>query len=81
MSEEAKRRLEEYEKSLDKLRELKIRNISELWIEYDRQNDILYISFGREEADESIMLDEDIVVLIRGETLVGIVINNFSQRT
>ena len=81
MSEEAKRRLEEYEKSLDKLRELKIRNINELWIEYDRQNDILYISFGREEADESIMLDEDIVVLIRGETLVGIVINNFSQRT
>lgn len=81
MSEEAKRRLEEYERSLDKLRELKIRNISELWIEYDRQNDILYISFGREEADESIMLDEDIVVLIRGETLVGIVINNFSQRT
>lgn len=81
MGEEAKRRLEEYEKSLDKLRELKIRNINELWIEYDRQNDILYISFGREEADESIMLDEDIVVLIRGETLVGIVINNFSQRT
>jgi len=79
--EDAKSRLEDYEESVRKLRDLRVGNVEELWIEYDKQNDILYIYFGREEADESIMLDDDTVILISEDRLVGIIISNFSQRT
>ena len=61
-------------------RRLFIDNIEELWVEYDRQNDILYINFGVEEADESILIDDDIVVSISDGKLVGISIYSFSKK-
>ena len=78
--EEARRRLEEYSSSLEKLRNLRVADINELWIEYDRQSDTLYIGFGKEEADESIMVSDDITVLLKGDMLVGVIVSNFSSR-
>lgn len=73
-------RAREYEEALKKLKELKVGDLTRLWIEYDKQNDILYIVFGDEEPDESIMLEDDVVLSLRGDKLVGISIYNFSRR-
>jgi len=71
---------EEYEEAVRRLGELRIAGLEELWIEYDKQNDILYINFGREEPDESIMVDDDVIVNIRGDRIVGIIVQDFSRR-
>ncbi len=73
-------RLREYEESLSKVDQLPVASIKEMWIEYDKQNDILYINFGREEAEESIMLDNDVVVGIKDGRIVSITVFDFSRR-
>ncbi len=73
-------RLREFEEAMDRINELLISNIKELWIEYDRHNDILYINFGVDEAEESIMVDDDIIVGLKDRRIVGITIFNFSRR-
>ena len=77
MMEEAR----DYEAEIkERIRDLKIGDVSSMWIDYDKQNDILYIGFGREEAEESILLDDDIVVAIRGDRIVGITVMDFARR-
>ncbi|MEB3774030.1 MAG: DUF2283 domain-containing protein [Desulfurococcales archaeon] len=73
-------RLREYEEAMSKVGGLRLGDIRQMWIEYDKQNDILYIGFGREDAEESIMVDDDIVVGISGERVIGITIFNFSRK-
>ncbi|MEB3760031.1 MAG: DUF2283 domain-containing protein [Desulfurococcales archaeon] len=73
-------RLKEYQEALNRARELKIADIEKLWIEYDKQSDILYINFGTEEPDESIMIGDDVVVGIKDDKIVGITIFEFSKR-
>lgn len=73
-------RLREFESAVKRLRDLRIASLEELWIEYDKQNDILYINFGKEEPDESIMLEDNVEVSIRGDRIVGIAIYEFSKR-
>ena len=73
-------RLREYEESIKRLGELKVGDLRELWIEYDKQTDTLYINFGKEEPDESIMIEDDIIVNIKGDKVVGIVVMEFSRR-
>ncbi len=74
-------RLREHEEAMERVKELVVRNIENLWIEYDKHNDILYINFSREEPDESILVDDDVTVSIRGgRELVSITIMNFSRR-
>ncbi len=80
LGEEIEGRLKEYEESLRRLSSLKIENINDMWIEYDKQMDILYIYFGKEEAEESLMLENDVIVLINKDKLIGIIINNFAQK-
>ena len=64
----------------ERVKDLKIRDVNSMWIDYDNQNDILYIGFGREEAEESILLEGDIVVAIKGDEIVGITIMDFARR-
>ena len=63
-------------------RELKIADIEHIWIEYDKQNDILYINFGYdvEDADESILTENDIVVRIKNGKVVSLTIFDFSRK-
>jgi len=76
----AEDRAREFEEAMGKLENLRVASLRELWIEYDKQNDILYINFGREEPDESIMVDDDVIVSLSGDKIVGISIYNFSRR-
>lgn len=59
-----------------------IEGLERLWIEYDRQNDVLYIYLAPEdiEAEESFLVGEDTVVSVRGDTIVSIAIMNFTKR-
>jgi len=60
-----------------------ISDLDKIWVEYDKQNDILYINFGYdiEEADEEFLSkDEDIVVRIKNGRVVSIMIMNFSGK-
>ncbi|MCE4602788.1 MAG: DUF2283 domain-containing protein [Desulfurococcales archaeon] len=76
----AEDRLREYEEAMEKVKELRLGDVTSMWIEYDRRNDILYIGFGREDAEESIMVDDDIVVGISGDRVIGITVFNFSKK-
>ncbi len=60
-----------------------IGDLDKIWMEYDRQNDILYINFGYdiEDADEEFISgDGDIVVRIKNNRVVSIMIMNFSSK-
>jgi len=50
-------------------------------IDYDAENDVLYISLGKpREADDSIEPQEGVVVRSRKGELVGITITNLKKR-
>ena len=53
-----------------------------MWIDYDDEVDVLYISFQRpQRATDSEMLDNGILLRYRSETLVGITVFEASSRS
>jgi len=61
--------------------EVTIENIDKLDVAYDKQRDVLYISFGEpKEADESKLTENDIVVRYRRGKVIGFTIISFSKR-
>jgi len=61
---------------------LKVRiDLRALSVAYDREADVLYISFGPDkEADEALLTDEDIIVRYRRGEVVGLIVLRFSER-
>jgi len=54
---------------------------SKMLIDYDREADVLYISFKRpQDATDSEMLENGILLRYKGEELVGITVLNASKR-
>jgi uncharacterized protein YuzE len=52
-----------------------------VWIDYDREADVLYLSFERpQDATDSLMLEDGILLRYRGDKLVGITILEASKR-
>jgi len=52
-----------------------------LWIDYDAQADVLYISFQRpQRASDSEMRDDGIIIHRRGKRIVGVTILEASKR-
>ncbi len=64
------------------VREYVIADINKIWFEYDQQNDILYINFGLEveEADESFLTEDNIVVRIKDNKVIGLTVFDFMRR-
>ncbi len=62
--------------------ELRIGDLNNIWLEYDRQNDILYINFGYdiEDADESFLTENDIAVRIKNGRVVSLTVFDFSKK-
>ena len=57
---------------------LSVRN---MWIDYDKEADVLYMSFRRpQKATKTVELDDDILVRKDGRTIVGVTILNASNR-
>jgi uncharacterized protein YuzE len=73
-------RLREFEEAVGRLSDLKVPDLRELWLEYDRVSDTLYIHFGKEEAEETIMVDDDLIAYVTGNRLVGIAVLNASKK-
>ncbi|GAB6148628.1 DUF2283 domain-containing protein [Stetteria hydrogenophila] len=73
-------RLRDFEEALDRLGGLRVANLREVWIEYDRVSDTIYVHFGREEAEEAIMVDDDVIAYVTGDRLVGLAFLNASRR-
>ena len=54
---------------------------SKVWIDYDEEADVLYLSFRRpQKATESELRDDGIIVRKRGKTIVGLTILDASTR-
>jgi len=55
-----------------------IRNIA---FDYDPRGDVLYISFGKpQEADDSDVTEEGVIIRLKEGTIVGLTILNASKR-
>ena len=55
--------------------------VGRMWIDYDKEADVLYISFKRpQKATESEMLKSGILVRYRGNEIVGLTIFEASKR-
>lgn len=55
--------------------------VSKMWIDYDKEADVLYISFDRpQKATDSTMSPDGILHRYRGEKLVGLTILEASKR-
>ncbi|MCI4397152.1 MAG: DUF2283 domain-containing protein [Thermoprotei archaeon] len=63
-------------------KKIPIGDLKNIWFEYDSRNDILYINFGYdiEEADEEILLENDIVVRIKKGNIIGMTVFDFSKK-
>lgn len=59
-----------------------IADVERIWFEYDQQNDILYINFGLdvEDVDESFLTEDNIVVRIKNNMVVGLTVFDFMKR-
>ena len=54
--------------------------LPQAWFDYDREADVLYVSFERpQKAEESELLREDILVRSRGKRVVGLSILRASR--
>ncbi len=54
---------------------------TQLWIDYDEEADVLYVSFRKPQcADDSIMEEDGNIYHYQGEELVGITVLNARKR-
>lgn len=52
-----------------------------MWVDYDKEADVLYISFKRpQRATDSEMLDNGVLLRHKGDELVGITVLEASKR-
>ena len=54
---------------------------AKFWVDYDREADVLYISFQRpQKATDSEMLEDGVIIRYRGDKMVGLTILDASKR-
>ena len=52
-----------------------------MWVDYDKEADVLYVSFRRpQRARKTVEFDDDILLRTDGRKIVGITILNASRR-
>lgn len=55
--------------------------VDKVWLDYDREADVLYVGFRRpQEATDSELLDNRVLIRYRGEDVVGVTILDASKR-
>lgn len=53
----------------------------QVWLDFDEEADVLYVSFERpQEATDSELAEDDVILRYRGEQLVGVTILNAKKR-
>jgi len=57
-------------------------NQKNIWLSYDEEADVLYLNFKKpSHADDSELLDNDVIVRYEGDEVVGMTIMNASKKT
>ena len=52
-----------------------------IWVDYDKEADVLYLSFRKpQRAKNTVETDDDVLIRTDGEQIVGITILNASSR-
>ena len=60
---------------------LTISKVKELDVDYDKEADVLYISFGPPKAaSDSTVLNNDIILHYKGDRIIGITVPSFRKR-
>jgi uncharacterized protein YuzE len=55
--------------------------VGQIWVEYDREADVLYLSFRKpQQANDSIMEDADRIYHYHNDELVGVTVLHASQQ-
>jgi uncharacterized protein YuzE len=58
-----------------------IENIEKVDVSYDKERDVLYISFGHPQtADDSELTDKEIIIRYKDNKVVGLTVLSFSKR-
>ncbi len=53
-----------------------------IWLSYDEEADVLYLNFKKpSHADDTELLDNDVIVRYEGKEVVGMTIMNASKKT
>lgn len=61
--------------------EAKIESVEDIDVFYDRDRDVLYISFGEVQvADDSELTSNDVVIRYRKGKIIGVTVFGFSKR-
>lgn len=56
--------------------------VGQMWVEYDREADVLYISFRKpQQANDSIMEEDNRIYHYHDDELVGVTVLHASQQT
>ncbi len=62
--------------------EARIKNVEDVNVFHDEEQDILYISFGKvQEADDSELTGNDVVIRYRKGEVIGVTVLEFSKRS
>ncbi len=62
--------------------EATVAEVDKIDVLYDKARDVLYISFGPpREADESSLLENDVLVRYKGDKVIGLTVLSFSKRS
>ncbi|MCC6060745.1 MAG: DUF2283 domain-containing protein [Acidilobaceae archaeon] len=72
--------MSEFEEAKDRITSYPLASIEDVWVEYDRSSDTLHILFGKEEAEESILVDDNIIINVSKGRIIGITITEFKRR-
>ncbi len=58
-----------------------VSKVEELDVDYDKEADVLYISFGPPKAaSDSTILNNDIILHYKGDRIIGITVPSFRKR-
>ncbi|MGA2677566.1 MAG: DUF2283 domain-containing protein [Methanobacterium sp.] len=69
-------------KVLDIVPELLEMPYSRIWSDYDKEADVLYINFKKpSHADDSEIMDDDVIIRYEKGNIIGITIINASKRS
>lgn len=53
--------------------------LKSMWIDYDEEADVLYVSFQKPQNADDSKMDEDVITHYRGKEVVGVTILNASK--
>ncbi len=56
-------------------------SVSHIWVDYDKEADVLYLSFRKpQRAKKTVEMDDDVLIRTDDDKIVGITILNASSR-